>query len=82
LVGGQVGVGGYFNGGTSGLPVGLHYKMEKGGERFMVRRQDFLISPKEKLIEAIKSGKTEEALRFVNDLHEMFVACMMVSLML
>jgi hypothetical protein len=38
----------------------------------MRRREDFLIGPKEKLIEAIKSGKTEESLRFVNDLYEMF----------
>jgi hypothetical protein len=38
----------------------------------MKRRDDFLMGPKEKLIEAIKSGKTEEALRSVNDLYEMF----------
>lgn len=38
----------------------------------MRRRDNFLIGPKEKLIEAIKSGRTEEALRFVNDLYEMF----------
>lgn len=38
----------------------------------MRRRDNFIIGPKEKLIEAIKSGKTEEALRQVNDLYEMF----------
>ncbi len=38
----------------------------------MRRRDDFLIGPKEKLIEAIKSGKTEEALRYAHDLYEMF----------
>lgn len=38
----------------------------------MRRRYDFTIGPKEKLIEAIKSGKTEEALKYVNDLYEMF----------
>jgi hypothetical protein len=38
----------------------------------MRRRHDFTMGPKEKLIEAIKSGKTEEALRYTNDLYEMF----------
>jgi hypothetical protein len=38
----------------------------------MRRRDDFIIGPKEKLIEAIQSGKTEEALRNTNDLYEMF----------
>lgn len=38
----------------------------------MRRRNNFLVGPKEKLIEAIKSGKTEEARRYVNDLYEMF----------
>ena len=38
----------------------------------MKRRDEFLIGPKEKLIEAIKSGKTEEALEYTNDLYEMF----------
>lgn len=43
-----------------------------GDQKFMRRRDEFLIGPKEKVIEAIKSGKTEEALRCVNDLYEMF----------
>ncbi len=38
----------------------------------MKRRDDFLIGPKERLIEAIKSEETEEALRCVKDLYEMF----------
>ena len=38
----------------------------------MRRRDNFTIGPKEKLIEAIKSGKTEEALRHVDELYEMF----------
>ena len=38
----------------------------------MKRRDDFTIGPKEKLIEAIKSGKTEEALKYVSDLYELF----------
>ena len=38
----------------------------------MKRRNEFLRGPKEKLIEAIKSGRTEEALRYTNDLYEMF----------
>ena len=38
----------------------------------MKTRDDFLIGPKEKSIEAIKSGKTGEALRSVNKLYEMF----------
>jgi hypothetical protein len=36
----------------------------------MVRRDDFLIGPKEKAIEAIKEGKTNEALGYLNDVHE------------
>jgi hypothetical protein len=38
----------------------------------MRRRDNFIKGPKEKLIEAIKSGKTEKALGYVNDLYEMF----------
>jgi len=38
----------------------------------MRRRDNFIIGPKEKLIEAIKSGKTEKAFGYVNDLYEMF----------
>ncbi len=38
----------------------------------MRRRGNFIKGPKEKLIEAIKSGKTEKALGYVNDLYEMF----------
>jgi hypothetical protein len=38
----------------------------------MRKRDDFSIGPKEKLIEAIKSGKAEEALRHVDELYEMF----------
>ena len=38
----------------------------------MKRRDEFLIGPKERLIEAIKSGKTEEALLYTDDLYEMF----------
>jgi hypothetical protein len=36
------------------------------------RRDDFLIGPKEKAIEAIKSGKAEEALRYLNEAYDMF----------
>ena len=38
----------------------------------MVRRDDFLIGPKEKATEAIKAGRTEEALRYLDDVHEQF----------
>jgi hypothetical protein len=38
----------------------------------MRRRDNFTIGPKEKLIEAIRSGKTEEALKHVDELYEMF----------
>ena len=38
----------------------------------MVRRDDFLIGSKEKAAEAIKSGNTEEALRYLNDVYEQF----------
>ena len=40
----------------------------------MARRDDFLIGPKEKAIEAIKAGKTEEALSYLNDVCEQFHA--------
>lgn len=40
----------------------------------MVRRDDFLIGPREKAVEAIKAGKTEEALRYVNEVYEQFHA--------
>ncbi len=38
----------------------------------MARKDNFTIGPKEKLIAAIKSGKTEEALRYADELYEMF----------
>ena len=38
----------------------------------MVSREDFLIGPKEKAVEAIKAGRTEEALRYLDDVHEQF----------
>jgi hypothetical protein len=38
----------------------------------MVRRDDFLIGPKEKAVEAIRAGKTEEALRYLNEVYEQF----------
>jgi hypothetical protein len=38
----------------------------------MKRRDNLTIGPKEKMIDAIKSGKTEEALRHVDELYEMF----------
>jgi hypothetical protein len=40
----------------------------------VVRRDDFLVGPKEKAIEAIKAGKTQEALGYLNDVHEQFHA--------
>ena len=38
----------------------------------MARRDDFLIGPKEKAVEAIKAGKTQEALGYLNDVNEQF----------
>jgi hypothetical protein len=38
----------------------------------MKRRDHFLIGPKEKLMEAIKARKTEESLKYANELYEMF----------
>lgn len=38
----------------------------------MKRREDFNIGPKEKLIKAIKSGETEKALNYTDELYEMF----------
>jgi hypothetical protein len=40
----------------------------------MARRDDFLIGPKEKAVEAIKAGKTEEALGYLNDVYGQFHA--------
>lgn len=40
----------------------------------MARRDDFLIGPKEKAVEALKAGKTEEALGHLNDVYEQFHA--------
>jgi hypothetical protein len=40
----------------------------------MARRDDFLIGPNEKAVEAIKEGKTEEALSYLNDVYEQFHA--------
>ena len=40
----------------------------------MVRRDDFLVGPREKAVEAIKAGKTEEALRYLNEVYEQFHA--------
>jgi hypothetical protein len=40
----------------------------------MVRRDDFLMGPKEKAVEAIRAGKTEEALRCLNEVYEQFHA--------
>jgi len=40
----------------------------------MVKRDDFLIGPKEKAVEAIKAGKTKEALAYLNDVYEQFHA--------
>lgn len=37
-----------------------------------MKREEFTVGPKEKLMETIKSGKTEEALQYANDLYEMF----------
>ena len=38
----------------------------------MVRRDDFTIGPREKAIEAVKAGKTKEALGYLNDVYEQF----------
>ena len=38
----------------------------------MKRRDDFLIGPKEKAAEAIKEGKTEDALRYLDEVHNQF----------
>ena len=38
----------------------------------MKRRDDFLIGPKEKAAEAIKAGKTEDALKYLDEVHEQF----------
>ena len=38
----------------------------------MVQRDDFLIGPREKAVEAIKAGKTEQALGYLNDVYEQF----------
>jgi len=38
----------------------------------MMRRDEFLIGPKEKAAEAIRAGKTEEAVHCLNDVHEQF----------
>lgn len=40
----------------------------------MIRRDDFLIGPREKAAEAIKAGKTEEALRHLDEVYEQFHA--------
>ncbi len=40
----------------------------------MARRDDFLIGPKEKAVQAIRAGKTEEALGYLNDVYEQFHA--------
>lgn len=40
----------------------------------MVRRDDFLIGPREKAVEAVKGGKTEEAVQYLNDMYEQFHA--------
>jgi hypothetical protein len=36
------------------------------------RRDDFLIGPKEKAIEAIQAGKKEEAIKYLNEVSEQF----------
>jgi hypothetical protein len=40
----------------------------------MARRDDFLIGRKEKAVEAIKAGKTKEALGYLNEVYEQFHA--------
>jgi len=40
----------------------------------MARRDDFLVGPKEKAVEAIKEGKTEQALSCLNDVYKQFHA--------
>ncbi len=38
----------------------------------MVRRDDFLVGPREKAVRAVKAGKTEEALAHLDDVYEQF----------
>ena len=38
----------------------------------MKRRDDLLTGPKEKAIEAVKAGKQEEAIKYIEELHKMF----------
>jgi len=38
----------------------------------MARRDEFLIGPKEKAVEAIRAGKIQEALGYLNDVNEQF----------
>ncbi len=40
----------------------------------MARRDDFLVGPKEKAVEAIKEGNTEQALSYLNDVYKQFHA--------
>lgn len=40
----------------------------------MKRRDDFLVGPREKAMEAIRAGKTKEALGYLNDVYEQFHA--------
>ena len=40
----------------------------------MARRDDFLVGPKEKAVEAIKEGKTKQALSYLNDVYKQFHA--------
>ena len=37
-----------------------------------VRRDDLCVSPRDKAIECIKAGKTEEALKYLDEVHEQF----------
>lgn len=48
--------------------------VNKKEKKIMARRDDFLIGPKEKAVEAIKAGKTKEALAYLNDVYEQFHA--------
>ena len=38
----------------------------------MIRRDDLLVGPKEKAIEAVKAGNKEEAIRYIQELYEEF----------
>lgn len=38
----------------------------------MIRRDDFLMGPRERAIEAVKDGEVKEALRFLDDVYEQF----------